>query len=84
VLCLPTLSPPLPRRSELTKCLLAVFSQFGPVRQVVSGKAHKLRGQAWVVFQSMEAAVEAKALMEGFPLYEKPLVRGPRSHVSAG
>ena len=67
----------------MTKCLLAVFSQFGPVRQVVSGKAHKLRGQAWVVFQSVEAAVEAKALMEGFPLYEKPLVSDMRNRVSA-
>lgn len=63
--------------TELRKCLNAVFSQFGNVAQIHVSKAYKLRGQAWVVFDSAEAAAEAKLLMEGFRLYEKPLVRAP-------
>lgn len=52
-----------------------MFSQFGSVAQIHVSKAYKLRGQAWVVFDTAEAAAEAKLLMEGFRLYEKPLVR---------
>jgi len=61
--------------AELKKCLRAVFCQFGTILDVVLCKALKLRGQAWVVFSTVEEATEAKAMMEGFPLYEKPLVR---------
>ena len=61
--------------AELKKCLRAVFCQFGTILDVVLCKAYKLRGQAWVVFSTVEEATEAKAMMEGFPLYEKPLVR---------
>jgi hypothetical protein len=59
--------------------LRVVFSQFGTVLDVVLCKAYKLRGQAWVVFASPAEAAEAKAMMEGFPLYEKPMVRGRRA-----
>jgi RNA recognition motif-containing protein len=62
-------------RAEMKKCLLSVFGQFGTGVDVVLSKAYKLRGQAWVIFASEEEAAEAKAMMEGFPLYEKPLVR---------
>ena len=61
--------------AELKKCLRAVFCQFGTILDVVLCKAYKLRGQAWVVFSSIAEATEAKTMMEGFPLYEKPLVR---------
>ena len=61
----------------MKKCLLAVFGQFGTITDVVLSKAYKLRGQAWVVFSSEEEAAEAKSLLQGFPLYEKPLVRAP-------
>ena len=67
------------RHAELKKCLRAVFRQFGTILDVVLCKAYKLRGQAWVVFASAEEAAEAKAMMEGFPLYEKPLVRARRA-----
>jgi hypothetical protein len=66
------------RATELKKCLRAVFCQFGTVLDVVLCKAYKLRGQAWVVFSTAEEAAEAKAMMEGFPLYEKPMVRVQR------
>jgi len=61
--------------AELRKCLHAVFCQFGTVSQIHVSKTYTLRGQAWVVFDSVQAAEEAKTLMNGFPLYEKPLVR---------
>ena len=63
-----------------------MFAQFGTVLDVVLCKAHKLRGQAWVVFSSVAEAEEAKAMMEGFPLYEKPMVRrcGARARAARG
>lgn len=73
----------------MKKCLQACFSQFGTIVDVVLCKAYKLRGQAWVVFSTVEAATEAKTLMEGFQLYEKPLARAyvtpqhTESHVAA-
>ena len=63
----------------MKKCLHAVFKQFGTVAQVALSHAYKLRGQAWVVLGSPAEAAEAKAMMEGFPLYEKPLVRPQQS-----
>ena len=68
----------------MKKCLRAVFCQFGTVLDVVLCKALKLRGQAWVVFSTVAEATEAKTMMEGFPLYEKPLVRAAASACGRG
>ena len=38
-------------KDELKRCLLAVFSQFGRVLDVVATKTFALRGQAWVVLE---------------------------------
>ena len=37
--------------SELKKSLYAIFSQFGPILDIVAMKTLKMRGQAFVVFQ---------------------------------
>ena len=37
--------------AELKKSLYAIFSQFGPILDIVAMKTLKMRGQAFVVFQ---------------------------------
>lgn len=37
--------------TELKKSLYAIFSQFGPILDIVAVKSLKMRGQAFVVFQ---------------------------------
>ena len=37
--------------AELKKSLYAIFSQFGPILDIVAVKSLKMRGQAFVVFQ---------------------------------
>ena len=59
----------------MKKCLYAVFSQFGRILDVVVMRNHRLRGQAWVVFEEQSAATQALRSMQGFPFFEKPMVR---------
>ena len=58
---------------ELRKSLVAAFSQFGKIIDVVAAKTYKLRGQAWVVFDSVPAATAAMRAMNDFPFYDKPM-----------
>jgi U2 small nuclear ribonucleoprotein B'' len=51
------------------KVLYALFSQFGRVIDVVHSKT--LRGRAWVVFEDVSMATQAKVNLEGFELYGK-------------
>lgn len=51
-----------------------IFEQFGPVLDVVARKTYRLRGQAWVVFETAEDADKAVKLLQGFPFYSKQLV----------
>lgn len=59
---------------ELKKSLYAIFSQFGPIMDIVSLKTLKLRGQAWVIFKEINSATNALRSMQGFPFYDKPMV----------
>ena len=63
------------RPADLKACVRTVFSQFGPIVDVVAKKTYKLRGQAWVVFERAEDAERAIKLMQGFPFYGQALVR---------
>jgi len=60
-------------KEELKKSLYAVFTQFGPILDIVALKTHKMRGQAFVVFRDTSAATQAVRQMNGFPFYEKPM-----------
>jgi len=60
-------------KDELKKSLYAVFTQFGPVLDVVAIKTHKMRGQAFVVFRDVTAATQAVRQMQGFPFYDKSM-----------
>ena len=59
----------------MKKCLYAVFSQFGKIMDIVVMKGHRLRGQAWVVFADISSATAALRAMQGFPFFDKPMVR---------
>jgi len=60
-------------KDELKKSLYAVFSQFGPIIDVVALKTFKMRGQAFVVFRDISAATEAVRQMADFPFYDKEM-----------
>ena len=61
--------------AELKKNLYAIFIQFGPILDIVAMKTLKMRGQAFVVFKEIPSATNALRSMQGFPFYDKPMVR---------
>lgn len=63
------------RIADLKKAVYAIFSQFGKILDVVALKTYRLRGQAWVVFADIRSAGEAIRTMQGFPFFDKPMVR---------
>ncbi|XP_058202292.1 U1 small nuclear ribonucleoprotein A-like [Rhododendron vialii] len=60
-------------QAELKKSLLAVFSQFGKILEVLAFKMLKHKGQAWVVFEVVSSASSALRQMQGFLFYDKPM-----------
>lgn len=60
-------------QETLRNSLHAIFSQFGPILDVVTGRSLKKRGQAFVVFGSVTHATNALRSMQGFPFFEKPM-----------
>ena len=58
---------------ELKKCLYAIFSKFGKILDIVALKNLRMRGQAFIIFESPDSAAQALTSMQSFPLYEKPL-----------
>ncbi|KAL8143050.1 hypothetical protein V2J09_016082 [Rumex salicifolius] len=58
---------------ELKKSLMAVFSQFGKIMELLAFKTLKHKGQAWVVFDEVSSATSALRQMQGFPFYDKPM-----------
>mmetsp|Transcript_32355 Transcript_32355/g.50609 ORF Transcript_32355/g.50609 Transcript_32355/m.50609 type:complete len:246 (-) Transcript_32355:336-1073(-) len=61
------------KKEELKKALYQIFSQFGPILDVVALKTAKMRGQAFVVFKDIGAASNALREMQGFPFFDRPL-----------
>lgn len=61
--------------TELKKSLYAIFSQFGQILDIVALKTLKMRGQAFVIFKEIASATNALRSMQGFPFYDKPMVR---------
>ncbi len=61
--------------AELKKNLYAIFIQFGAILDIVALKTLKMRGQAFVVFKEIASATNALRSMQGFPFYDKPMVR---------
>jgi|TARA_B110000208_G_scaffold44855_1_gene59468 U2 small nuclear ribonucleoprotein B'' len=59
----------------LRRALYYLFGHFGTILDVVAtAKPSRLRGQAWIVFDSVADATHAMRQMQGFPLFKKPMV----------
>jgi len=61
------------KKEELRKSLYALFSQYGPILDIVALKTHKMRGQAFIVFKDVSSAGNAMRQMTNFPFYDKPM-----------
>mmetsp|Transcript_26908 Transcript_26908/g.30004 ORF Transcript_26908/g.30004 Transcript_26908/m.30004 type:complete len:231 (+) Transcript_26908:141-833(+) len=61
------------KKEELKKSLYALFSQYGPILDIVATKTAKMRGQAFIVFGEVGAAGTALNAMQSFDFYEKPM-----------
>jgi U2 small nuclear ribonucleoprotein B'' len=59
---------------DLKEALTSIFSAYGTIIDLVAKRNIKARGQAFVVFDKPEAAQEAINEVQGFELFEKPMV----------
>lgn len=66
--------------SDLKKSLYAIFSQFGQILDIVAMKGIKMNGQAFVIFKDITSSTNALRAMQGFPFYDKPMVRNIYSY----
>lgn len=59
---------------QLKEALEEIFSEFGNVLEIVAKANLKAKGQAFIVYDSVEAATRAIDEANGFDLFEKPMV----------
>jgi len=62
------------RKNELRRLLYYLFSQFGPILDVVALKTAKMRGQAFVVFKDPITASNAMRECQNMIFMDKPMV----------
>jgi RNA recognition motif-containing protein len=62
------------KKEMVKRQLYLAFSPFGRIMDVIACKGETLRGQAWVVYDSVNSATTALRSMNGFPFFGKPLV----------
>lgn len=62
------------KAEPLKEALFAVFSEYGNIIDVVAKKNLKAKGQAFIVFDNPESAARAVEEVQGFELYDKPMV----------
>ncbi|KAI9724136.1 MAG: hypothetical protein M1812_000855 [Candelaria pacifica] len=60
--------------TELKEALTEIFSEYGNVIDLIAKKNLKARGQAFVVFDTPEAAERAIKEIQGFELFDKPML----------
>ena len=58
---------------QLKEALTEIFSEYGNVIDLVAKTNLKAKGQAFVVFDEVEAAERAIKEIQGFELFEKPM-----------
>lgn len=61
-------------KDELRTQLLALFTTYGKILDIVASKGSKMRGQAFLVFNDLASATSAMRACEGMLFYDKPLV----------
>ncbi|RDK42832.1 hypothetical protein M752DRAFT_318973 [Aspergillus phoenicis ATCC 13157] len=59
---------------QLKEALEEIFSEYGTVLEIVAKTNLKAKGQAFVVFDTVEAATRAIDEINGFELFDKPMV----------
>ncbi|MDI1486320.1 MAG: hypothetical protein OHK93_005547 [Ramalina farinacea] len=59
---------------QLKEALSEIFSEYGNIVDLVAKKNLKAKGQAFVVFDEVEAAEKAIDEVQGFELFDKPMV----------
>jgi len=67
------------KKGLLKRSLLVLFSRHGKVLDVIclrgdAGRGKPLRGQAWVIFESLSAATSALQAERGFVFFGRPLM----------
>jgi U2 small nuclear ribonucleoprotein B'' len=60
--------------SDLKYALYILFSGFGEIAEIIAKKNNRMRGQAFIVFRDVSDAVKAKNNLNGYPIFEKPMV----------
>ena len=75
------------KKALLKRSLLALFSRHGKVMEVIclrgnAGGGRPLRGQAWVIFESLSAATAAHEAERGFIFFGRPLMVNYAKEVS--
>ena len=58
----------------LKEALTEIFSEYGNIIDIVAKKNLKAKGQAFIVYDKIEAAERAITEVQGFELFEKPMV----------
>ncbi|RPB29384.1 small nuclear ribonucleo protein U [Terfezia boudieri ATCC MYA-4762] len=58
----------------LKTTLQSIFAQYGTIIDIVAKKNLRAKGQAFIVFDTTEAAEKAIREVQGFSLFEKPMV----------
>lgn len=61
-------------KEETKRVLYHLFCTYGSVLEIQTSKRGKLRGQAFVVFESVDSAALALRDLQGFIFFAKPLV----------
>lgn len=57
--------------------LYILFSPYGEVKEIVVKKSNRMRGQAFIIFSEVEDASTAKANLDRYVIFEKPMVNMP-------
>ncbi|KAI1003507.1 hypothetical protein K3495_g4697 [Podosphaera aphanis] len=58
---------------QLREALEELFSEYGTIIDIVAKSNLKAKGQAFIVFDSVESATKAIEEIQGFELYDKPM-----------
>ena len=65
----------------IKEALTRVFKHYGPILDVIAKSSLKRKGQAFIVFDSEQSALEAVEEMNGFEMYGKVMkVRKAKTH----
>ena len=61
-------------KADLRRNLYYLFTTYGPILDVVALKTMKMRGQAFIVFRDVNAAIQAMRSLQGFEFFGKEMV----------